>query len=150
MTQEIRYRIGEEADFDSLLKMSEKLWTKAEKAKLHDQLRASYDSNNKIVFVALNEKYEAVGFAIFSIRTDYVEGAKHSPTGYLEGIFIESDYRKLGIAKDFIESGERWCKEMGCTQLGSDTWLTATESRKFHKKLGFREEEELVHFLKDI
>lgn len=150
MAQEINYRIAEESDFEALLRMSQKLWTKAENAKLHDQLRSSYDSKNKIVFTTLNEQSEVVGFSIFSVRTDYVEGSKHSPTGYLEGIFIESDHRNLGIAKCFIEQGEKWCKEKGCTQLGSDTWLTATESRKFHKKLGFREEEELVHFLKDI
>lgn len=150
MKEEISYRIAQEADFNSLLKMSEQLWTKAEKAKLQEQLRSSYVFDNKMVFTALNKHLEAVGFAIFSLRTDYVEGAKHSPTGYLEGIFIKAEYRKLGIAQNFITQGEKWCKELGCSQLGSDTWLNATASREFHKRLGFREEEELVHFIKEI
>jgi aminoglycoside 6'-N-acetyltransferase I len=150
MKHQIRYREFEELDFPSLLKMAEQLWTKYKKDDLATHLRNACNSKTKKVFLALTPEEEVVGFSIFSIRTDYVEGATSSPTGYLEGIFIEAGFRKLGIAKSFIQQGEAWCKEKGCTQLGSDTWLTATESRKFHKKLGFREEDELVHFLKNI
>lgn len=150
MKSQLKYREFEEVDFPSLLKMGEKLWTKIKKNELATHLRNACNSNNKKVVLALTQEGEAVGFSIFSIRTDYVEGATSSPTGYLEGIYIESEFRKMGIAKNFIQKGEAWCKEKGCTQLGSDTWLTATESRNFHKKLGFREEDELVHFLKEI
>jgi len=150
MKSQLKYREAEEVDFPSLLKMGEQLWTKIKKNELATHLRNACNSNTKKVYIALTPEEEAVGFAVFSIRTDYVEGATTSPTGYLEGILIESKFRKMGIAKSFIQKGEAWCKERGCSQLGSDTWLTATESRNFHKKLGFREEDELVHFLKEI
>jgi aminoglycoside 6'-N-acetyltransferase I len=150
MRSQIKYREAEEVDFPSLLKMGEQLWTKIKKDELATHLRNACNSSTKKVYIALTPEEEAVGFSVFSIRTDYVEGATTSPTGYLEGILIEAEFRKLGIAKSFIQQGEAWCKEKGCTQLGSDTWLTATESRKFHKKLGFWEEDELVHFLKNI
>lgn len=104
---------------------------------------------NKIL-ISKDSGEKHIGFSIFSIRTDYVEGADKSPTGYLEGIFVEPEYRKMGIAKEFIRLGEKWCKEKGCTQIGSDTWLTDKKSREFHKKVGFWEEEEVVHFLKNI
>jgi len=150
MKYQITYRKVEEVDFPSLLKMGEQLWTKIKKNELATHLRNACNSDTKKVFMALTPEEEAVGFSVFSIRTDYVEGASTSPTGYLEGIFIEAAFRKMGIAKNFVQQGEAWCKEKGCTQMGSDTWLTATESRNFHKKLGFREEDELVHFLKEI
>ena len=63
---------------------------------------------------------------------------------------MEPESRKMGIAKKFIQLGEEWCKEDECIQLGSDTWLTDKASREFHKRVGFWEEEEVVHFLKNI
>jgi len=34
--------------------------------------------------------------------------------------------------------------------MESDTWLDEYELRAVHKKSGFREEEEMVHFLKNL
>lgn len=148
--RKISYGEFEISDFISLVKMSLKLWTDFEKGRLEKLLEQTVKSEKNKVYIAKDRADKPVGFSIFSIRTDYVEGASQSPTGYLEGIFVEPEYRKMGIAREFIRWGEKWCRDRGCTQIGSDTWLTATESREFHKKVGFREEEEVVHFLKDI
>ena len=148
--EKITFKEFEKTDFASLLEMSLKLWTDIDESKLEELLRQTTDSQKTKILIAKNLAKKDVGFSIFSIRTDYVEGADKSPTGYLEGIFVEHEYRKMGIAKEFIQHGEAWCKENGCTQLGSDTWLTDNKSREFHKKVGFWEEEEVVHFLKNI
>ena len=146
----ILFKEFEETDFSALLEMSLKLWTDFDKSKLEELLKQSSKSKKTKIIMAKNLSKKAIGFSIFSIRTDYVEGAEKSPTGYLEGIFIEPKSRKMGIAKKLIQLGEEWCKENGCTQIGSDTWLTDKESRAFHNKVGFWEEEEIVHFLKNI
>lgn len=148
--EKITFKEFEKTDFASLLEMSLKLWIDFDESKLEELLRQTTESQKTKILIAKNLTKKDVGFSIFSIRTDYVEGADKSPTGYLEGIFVEPEYRKIGIAKEFIQHGEQWCKENGCTQLGSDTWLTDNESREFHKKIGFWEEEEVVHFLKNI
>ncbi len=140
----------ETSDFDSLLEMSQKLWTKYEKAELKNLLNESFAVKRNLVLLAKTVEGKSVGFSIFSIRTDYVEGADQSPTGYLEGIFVQPDYRNVGISKQFIHLGEEWCKEKGCTQLGSDTWLSDKEAQAFHKRIGFWKEDKLVHFLKNI
>ncbi|MEO9871609.1 GNAT family N-acetyltransferase [Ekhidna sp.] len=149
MAESIAYYEFEDSDFDSLLHMSQKLWTGFDEDALKELLIKTSKSNNQKIWIARAYGKRA-GFSIFSIRTDYVEGAEKTPTGYLEGIFVEQEFRKLGIAKEFVQLGEKWCKERGCRQIGSDTWLTDTKSRDFHKKVGFWEEDELVHFLKDI
>lgn len=148
--EKITFNEFEKPDFPSLLEMSLKLWTDFDKSKLEELLRQSSESKKTKIIIAKNLAKKEVGFSIFSIKTDYVEGADKSPTGYLEGIYVKPENRKKGIAKEFIELGEKWCKENGCTQIGSDTWLTDKESREFHKKIGFWEEEEMVHFLKNI
>lgn len=150
MNESITYQEFQDPDFDSLLIMSQKLWKDVEEAELDRLLKEAIESEKYRIWTAKSLRRKDVGFAVFSIRTDYVEGASGSPTGYLEGIYVEQEYRSKGIAKDFIKLGEDWCKKNGCTQLGSDTWLSDVESRNFHKKLGFWEEDELVHFLKNI
>ncbi|MDN5214736.1 GNAT family N-acetyltransferase [Fulvivirgaceae bacterium BMA12] len=148
--EQIRYSELHSEDFEQLLKMSQKLWTDFDEEELKNLLKEMTQLEKNRILMAKRADGENVGFSIFSIRTDYVEGADKSPTGYLEGIYIEPPYRKNGIAKEFLRIGEMWCKEKGCTQIGSDTWLTNKASREFHKKIGFWEEEEIVHFLKNI
>lgn len=150
MKNPISYNAFQKTDFESLLKMGLKLWKDYETAELRKQLEIVCSSSNQKIIIAKNEKAIAIGFSIFSIRNDYVEGANQSPTGYLEGIYIASAFRNKGIARKFMQLGEQWLKANNCIQIGSDTWLTDIASRKFHKKIGFWEEEELVHFLKDI
>jgi aminoglycoside 6'-N-acetyltransferase I len=145
----IEFKEFKDSDLDSLLQMGLKLWNDFTRGELLDLLEKNRDGSKQKILIASDEG-KNIGFAIFSIRVDYVEGARQSPTGYLEGIFVEQTHRKLGIAKKFLEIGEDWCRNMGCSQIGSDTWLTDRSSREFHKKVGFWEEEEVVHFLKNL
>ncbi|WP_435355840.1 aminoglycoside 6'-N-acetyltransferase [Emticicia sp. SJ17W-69] len=137
-------------DFDSWLNMAKLLWQDSEIDELKEELNTILYSTTEKAFIAKNSNHEPIGFANISIRVDYVEGAEKSPTGYLEGIFVNKRYRRQGIAQGLLKIGEAWLRQNNCTQIGSDTWLTNIESQKFHTSIGFREEERLVHFLKNI
>lgn len=147
---EIIYKKYNDSNIESFIEMGQKLWKDIERNELVELLKQTINSDKYYILLAKNSDNQNVGFSIFSIRTDYVEGSINSLTGYLEGIFVEKGYRKMGIAKEFLRLGEGWCKEKGCSQIGSDTWLTDQESRNFHKKVGFWEEDEVVHFLKNL
>lgn len=150
MNNKITYNNYEEEDFDALLNMSQKLWKDFEEDELKVILSKTVLSDKNKIIIAKDVNSKCIAFAIFSIRYEYIEGSLNSPTGYLEGIFVESEFRKNGIAKVLVSIGEKWCKENLCLQIGSDTWLNDNDSRSFHKKIGFWEEEEVVHFLKNI
>jgi len=150
MTTPTNYTTFQEKDFDDLFKMSLKLWNDFEVPELRKLLQQIKKQDHQRIILAKNAGRESIGFVIVSIRNDYVEGAKQAPTGYLEDIFVEQEYRKMGVARKLVQLGEEWLKEHNCIQMGSDTWLSNTASRKFHQQLGFWEEDELVHFLKDI
>lgn len=137
-------------DFDDFVEMSHKLWKDIDIFQLKDLLSKSINSDKNKILIAKDNNGVCVAFSIFSIRFEYIEGSYNSPTGYLEGIYVEPEFRKLGIAREFMKIGENWCKRNNCKQIGSDTWLNDLESRNFHKKVGFWEEEEVVHFLKNI
>jgi len=90
------------------------------------------------------------GFAQCQLRTDYVEGTDSSPVGYLEGIFVENEYRKLGYAKELLSECEKWAKEKGCTEFASDCELVNEESLHFHLSMGFEEANRIICFRKGI
>ena len=43
---------------------------------------------------------QTIGFAQCQLRHDYVEGTETSPVGYLEGIFVEEEYRRIRMRKE--------------------------------------------------
>ena len=57
-----------------------------------DFLRAfARDSAAFSAFIADDEKGLATGFAEVSVRTDYVNGCRHRPALFLEGIFVRPE-----------------------------------------------------------
>ena len=91
-----------------------------------------------------------VGVALCALRHDYVEGCRTSPVGYLEGIFVHKDYRNKGIAKELCMDCEKWAKSKGCSEFASDCALTNNESLAFHLNIGFKEENRIICFKKEI
>lgn len=89
-------------------------------------------------------------FIHVSIRSDYVEGSSHSPTAYIEAIFVKEDFRYRGFSKQLLQLAEEWSKQKKCTQLASDTELTNISSIAFHKKVGFEEVNRIVCFIKEL
>ncbi len=151
MNSPIKYEDLRKEDFDAFFSMTKKLWIDFKADELESLLKKTVvNSANQKVILAKNQNNEAIGFVQVSVRFDYVEGAEKSPTGYLEGVFIEEPYRKMGIAKQLIRLGEDWLKMNDCNQIGSDTWLWNKDAQNFHQKIGFWEEDRLVHFLKNI
>lgn len=102
-----------------------------------------------IVFLAMSDEC-AIGFAQCGLRYDYVEGTDSTPVGYLEGIFVEENYRKRGLARDMVEACQEWAKEQGCTEFASDCELVNEDSLRFHLKMGFEEANRIICFTKKL
>lgn len=65
------------------------------------------------------------------LRRDYVEGSSTSPTGYLEGIFVLTGYRGRGLAKALLAECEKWSRQKGCREMGSDCALETGKAGSF-------------------
>lgn len=142
-------RKAETEDFSSLLAMAKRLWPNSGGKSLNEDIYEYVKDESKAAFLYFDEG-EALGFALLSLRRDYVAGATSSPTGYLEGIYIEPQARHKGAARRLIERSEAWASERGCTELGSDVELQNTVSQSFHKSVGFEERERIVCYIKRI
>lgn len=93
---------------------------------------------------------EYVAFIHLTIRSDYVEGSSHSPTAYIEGIFVKENFRHLGFSRQLLKLAEEWSKQKDCNELASDTELTNFSGIDFHNKVGFRETNRIVCFIKEL
>ncbi|MFT4143517.1 MAG: GNAT family N-acetyltransferase [Mobilitalea sp.] len=125
------------------------LWPENDINALENEMREYIISNNRAVFISYSER-TPIGFAQCSLRSDYVEGTKSSPVGYLEGVFVKEEFRKSGFGKKLILQCEDWARNKGCSEFASDCELNNTESLQFHLRIGFEEANRIICFKKSL
>ena len=132
-----------------LAQLAVQMWDSHTVDELEIEFEELLDSEDAVFFIKhVDDK--PIGFAQCSLRVDYVEGTESSPVGYLEGIFVDADYRSNGYAKELLLACEKWAKEKGCKEFASDCELDNTDSLKFHTAMGFDEVNRIICFRKDI
>jgi len=97
-------------------------------------------------WLAFTADGEAIGFAEASLRHDYVNGCESSPVVFLEGIYVEPEHRRLGVASALVTAVAAWGREQGCSEFASDALLDNAASHAFHARIGFAETERVVYF----
>lgn len=125
------------------------VWSEYTEEQLNDILTDYINSEESAIFVSKQDEL-IIGAALCSLHHDYVEGCETSPVGYLEGISVLADYRKQGIAKQLVEECEQWAREKGCSEFASDCKMENTDSLNFHLKIGFTEQNRIIHFKKNL
>ena len=100
--------------------------------------------------VALDAQGRAAGFAEAALRTDAVNGCATSPVVFLEGIYVEPELRRQGVARALVHAVEEWGRKIGCCEFASDALLENTSSHSMHRGLGFEETERVVYFRKQL
>lgn len=91
-----------------------------------------------------------IGFIHLTLRTDYVEGASHSPVAYVEGLYVKPEFQQRGTGRLLMRAGEDWAWEKHCQEMASDTEVENAESLAFHEKLGFEEANRIVCLIKTL
>lgn len=126
-----------------------KLWSKHSIDDLMDEFKDILTSTKSVIYIYFDE-IDAIAFAQCQLRYDYVEGTENSPVGYLEGIYVEEEYRQKGIASRLLKKCEKWSKSIGCKEFASDCELENLESFNFHLSLGFHEVNKIICFTKKL
>ena len=136
-------------DAQALAGLVKIVWPDNTEADLTRIILEYMDSDGSAVFA---EKRDGsfIGVALCSLRHDYVEGCETSPVGYLEGVSVKEACRNKGVAKRLVEECENWAREKGCREFASDCELSNTASLSFHLQLGFREQNRIICFKKDL
>ncbi|GFP75803.1 aminoglycoside 6'-N-acetyltransferase [Clostridium fungisolvens] len=148
--QEYSFERVNQETINSLVDLELELWPDNERESLLRDTFVLLDNSDNNIFLVCRKSNQNVGFIHVSLRHDYVEGADFSPTGFIEGIYVEESFRGIGIARKLVECGEVWCREKGCRQLASDIELNNKGSFDFHNSIGFEETNRIICFLKNI
>lgn len=136
-------------DLKDLVSLALELWPEHSAQDLTAEFIEILAKEDAAFFLAY-EGGAPIGFSQCQLRHDYVEGARSSPVGYLEGIFVSGSYRRQGIAKQLLAACESWAKEKGCGEFASDCGLGNDESLRFHLSVGFEEAGRIICFTKQL
>ncbi len=89
------------------------------------------------------------GFAEAGERS-WAEGAVEGPVAYLEGWYVEPEWRGQGIGSALVRGVETWARKRGYRDLCSDTSPENPVSLRSHLQLGFLEVDRAVLFHKAL
>ena len=145
-------------DFEQWLRMRKLLYPESSQNELMSEIKKIfYDKTivgelDYIVFVYEKNKLMLGGFIETSLRQK-VSNCKSSPVGYIESLYVDSDIRRNGIARDLVRESEKWIKENGCSEFAVDTDPDEKGSIEFYLSCGFaqvRRSESEVLLIKQV
>ncbi|MEJ6527192.1 aminoglycoside 6'-N-acetyltransferase [Exiguobacterium sp. USCH10] len=134
---------------EALVQLMHELWPDAPIEELRMEVKLGLASKKMHYFIASSDT-KAIGFCQLSFRHDYVPGSTTSPTAYVEGIYVVESERQRGVAARLIDAASMFAARHGCIELASDTELENESSQQFHKKIGFKEVERVVTYIKKL
>lgn len=147
----IAIRKATRADKDGWLRMRRALWP--EETDSHaleiDEFFAGRLPMLLETLLAVDDEDRPIGFAELSIRA-YAEECLTDRVAYLEGWYVEPQYRRRGIGRALVAAAEQWARTQGCTEFGSDALLDNLTSAAAHRAVGFTETVQLRCFRKPI
>ena len=140
----------ETKDAAQWLTMRYALWP--EEAETHEpEIRAYFAAPTEplMVFVAEAEDGHIIGFLETNIR-NYAEGCTSHNVGYIEGWYVEENYRQRGVGRALVIAGENWARAQGCSEMASDCLIDNHVSYKAHLALKYEEVERIICFRKSL
>lgn len=144
---EPRIRASGAEDRDELVRMRTALWPDSSAAEVDELLRRSGAAY--VVLVAERPEGGLGGFAEVGTRP-YAEGCASSPVAYLEGIWVDAELRRGGLALALVGAAADWARARGLKELASDALIENQVSLDFHAAAGFEEVERIVCFRRDV
>lgn len=141
------------ADFEDWVELALELWPpedNSDREDMRNTLTNILNAERETGWLVRNKSGEAIAFMNLSLRRDYVPGATQSPVTFVEGIYIRPPYRHQKIGTALIQWAEQWARQQGCVELASDALIENQDSYQFHTKVGFKEVERVVYFIKSL
>lgn len=139
-----------ESDLNEWFRLRKLLWDENEdedhRAEMLDILG---HTDSQLVLVADSGNGRLIGFLEASIRP-FVEDCETDHVGYLEGWYVEPDFRRNGVGGELVKLAERWARQKGCTEMASDAEVGNEKSLAAHSKLGYEVTSRLIHLRKEL
>jgi aminoglycoside 6'-N-acetyltransferase I len=140
----------EKSDWQAWLRMRRLLWPATSLAQ-HENEMSAYFMRGEVFLSWVVEKSDKrlIGFLEASIR-EVAEDCETRNVGYIEGWYVEPDFRRTGVGRMLVSHAAQWTRAKGCKEMGSDCGLENEISLKAHLGVGFEETSRLIHFRKRL
>lgn len=102
--------------------------------KYRHYLEQRLTNNEATVFIAYNKDNKAMGFVLNYFSFSSVSLGK---VVVLNDLFIASEYRKQGVAKQLINSAISFAKELGAVRVDIATAQDNLPAQALYEKMGF-------------
>lgn len=140
----------QDGDLDGWLVLRCHLWDEVSEDEHKGEMMDILEhSDSQFVAVAEANNGQLIGFLEASIRP-FVEDCHTDHVGYLEGWFVEPDYRMHGVGRYLVRAAENWARKHGCTEMASDAEVGNDLSLSAHQRLGYEVTSKLVHLRKEL
>ncbi len=138
-----------QTDLTDWFRMRKALWDATSDEDHHAELLDILDHADSQLVLVAERNGKLIGFLEASIRP-FVEDCRTENVGYLEGWYVEDEFRRTGVGRELVRQAENWARQKGCVEMASDAELGNEQSIAAHNKLGYGETSRLIHFRKDL
>lgn len=136
-----------ESDLSEWLRLRKLLWDETVEDEHRDEMLDIIEHPETQCVLVGDDNGRLIGFLEVSIRP-FVEDCESDSVGYLEGWFVEPEFRRTGVGSSLVRHAEEWAKKKGCREIASDAEIGNELSLKAHASLGYQETSRLVHLRK--
>jgi aminoglycoside 6'-N-acetyltransferase I len=148
--QNFRVRPVTEKDFPEWFRLRKRLWDQSSDEEHRAEMLDIFEHREtQFVLVAELSDGTLIGFLEASIRP-FVEDCHSDHVGYLEGWYVQQEFRRQGVGRALVQAAENWARQKGCEEMASDAEIGNDSSLEAHLKLGYNETSRLVHLRKDL
>ncbi len=136
-------------DFQSWLDYRDKLYPGLSDGFHRREMDLIHASSEAAAFLCVTERAERVGLLEVSLR-NFVDGCLGGPVGYIEGLYLEPDFRGKGLGGYIVELAAEWFRERGCRDMAADAELGNQRAQEFFARIGFTETFRIVEFRRSL
>ena len=142
------------SDCSEISRMRAALWPESSAKEHARELQPILDGPASFPFPLANfvaeKSGQLVGFLEVDLRS-HADGCDPSqPVGFIEGWYVDLDWRGQGIGRKLLSAAEEWARSHGCTEMASDTWIDNELSQRVHEAAGYTIVDRCVHFRKSL
>ena len=145
----LRIRDIAETDRADWVRHREALWP-GSLADHDEETRKHFEtpSGNLIVLLAETDG-RVIGFLELGFRP-YAPGCRSSPVPFIEGWYVEPEWRGQGIGRALVDAAEARARALGHHEIASDAEQVNSGGIAAHRALGYEEIERVVCFRRSL
>lgn len=136
-------------DFSRWLEYREKLYGGLGPSFHRIEMDLIHASPEATAFLCVTDQGACAGLLEVSLR-NFVDGCLGGPVGYIEGLYLDPEFRGMGLGRKVVEFAAEWFREQGCHDMATDAEQDNLHAQAFFAHIGFTETFRIVEFRRSL